>query len=217
MSYNNNRGNYGGQRGNNYRRNGGGYNNRNNNGANDKYVNASSVKKFMRDGDQKHRVDLDDQLTEEIGFSLTAEKAADLIVRLKQAMSDAEGDGGVYFNMYLSRKQNGRTGETFDGLRILVNKKNPPQEGGYNRGGGSFQGNGGGRRSYTPQSGTGQEARSSSSNGGFNTAGYTSNYNNRTMAGDARGAAPANAGYTTAATTADSPVTTTVVQNEPEF
>lgn len=156
MSYNRRGGgNYGSQGRGNYGGGGNRSNNRGGNDSNSNYLNASSVKKYIHEGDgPKQRVDIDEFLTEEIGFSLTYDKVQDLIARLKAASDDAAGTGGAYVNMYISKKKNNSTGEPFDGLRILVNKQNPPDER-FQRGG-NFRGNaGGGRRDYPSRGGNG--------------------------------------------------------------
>lgn len=159
MSYNN-RGNYGNNRnygGNGNRNNG---NNRSQGYDDNKYLNPSSTKKVIHYNgdtdpttgkDKTLRVSFSENETEEISFSLTPEKVQDFINRL-QAASDAEGGtGGAYLSFYCKRSRNKRTGEEFDGINILVNKQNPPDER-YQRG--SFRGNaGGGRRTYPANGG----------------------------------------------------------------
>ena len=220
-NYNNNRGggNYGSQRRGNY---GGGGNrsyNRGNNGANadDIIYVSTGVKKYIADDNGKQRVDLDEFLTEEFGFALTNDKARDLIAKLQGAIETSEV-GGAYVSMYLSRKKNRTTGEEFNGIRILVNKQNAPDER-FQRG--NFRGNaGGGRRDYPSRGGNGGGYANSNNynsapqnnytppaeprnegNGYANTAGNQSSYRGQENQSSATAADHSNNQY----------------QNEPEF
>ncbi len=117
------------------------------------YLRASSVTKTIHANDnsgKKDKVQFSFEETEEVSYTLTAEKARDLINRLESAMADESGTGGVRVSMYGRKSENKHTGEVFDGLGILVYAQKPPQNG-YERKGGSFNNNRGGnngRRSY---------------------------------------------------------------------
>lgn len=127
------------------------------------YLRTSSLKKTLHFNDQvdpqtgkpvKQQQDYAQEVTEEISFTLTYEKAQDLINRIVAAQNDQTGTGGVRISMYCRKSQNQNTGEVFDGAGMLVYATKPPQNGGQ---GGSFRGGnrgnfrGGGRRDYPPR------------------------------------------------------------------
>lgn len=120
------------------------------------YLRASSVIRVIHDNNQqgkKERVDYKFNETEATSFTLTYDKAQDLINRLQSAMNDESGTGGVRISMYGKKSKNNHTGEIFNGLGILIYAQKPNlNENGFKGGRGNFNNSrGGGRRDYPPQ------------------------------------------------------------------
>lgn len=156
-------------------------NNRSANKPPSRYVNSSSfTKTILYDRGEgvpsdREQVHMEEGITEEISFSFTTEKTQDLIEKIKAALDDPQGDGGLRFTLYCNSKTNKEKGEKFDSLALAVVGKFPSKnnfkKGGSFSGGGSNRGGGNGRRDYPTQNNDGgsnsqgqQGSRNSSQN-----------------------------------------------------
>lgn len=135
------------------------------------YLRASSVTKTYHANDgsnNKEKAGFEFHETEEISFTLTPDKAQDMVNRIHAAMDDQTGTGGIRISMYGRKSENKRTGEVFDGLGMLIYAQKPPQD--NNNGRGSFQ-QGGGRRDFPKSGQTQGGSRTTSPRHGQNTQG----------------------------------------------
>lgn len=96
---------------------------------------------------EKEQVKLEKGITEEIAFTLTADKVDDFITKFKAALDDPQGDGGVRITMYCGPKTNKETGELFDSASITIVGKFANKKGNFGKGGSFSKGNNG-RRDY---------------------------------------------------------------------
>lgn len=130
-----------------------------------RYVSSSSfTKTILYDRGEgvpsdREQVHMEEGITEEISFSFTVEKTQDLIEKIKAALDDPQGDGGLRFTLYCNSKTNKEKGEKFDSLALAVvgkfpSKNNFKKNSSFS-GGGSNRGGGNGRRDYPSQQGNG--------------------------------------------------------------
>ena len=126
----------------------------------DKYVYTSSFIRNLIDNEVRtpegkpvrQRIEMDSATSEETSFSLTNEKALDLLNKIDAAMRDESGTGGVRITMYAKRSKNKETGEVFDSASLFVAAQRPQTQG-YGQRRPSFGARGGGGRRNFPQQG----------------------------------------------------------------
>lgn len=178
MAYQQNgqRGGYAGRGGNSNNRGGsnggggynrGGQNRGGNNGGSDRYLRSSSfVKNIILEAEngRKEPAPMEPGVTEEIAFTLTAQKADEFIKKIQDAQNDPQGDGGIRVTMYAQAKVNKDTGEEFDGLQLMVVGKFPPRNQQQQRGGSFNRGGNNGRRDYGNSDG-GQQGNGNANGG----------------------------------------------------